>query len=149
MNNPVAPDNKPRWMYRFDNYKRAFSLLREAIESMEVRDLTQLEKEGVIQRFEYTWELAWKVIKDYLEHEGVVLDKITPASVLRAALEAKIITQGEVWMQALDARNKMAHVYNLTKFEETIADIQSHYLAVLDDLYMYMLENAIQEWKGK
>lgn len=131
---------KPRWVYRFDNYKRAFLLLREAIEIMEQRELTQLEKEGVIQRFEYTWELAWKLIKDYLESEGVVLAKITPASVIRTAFEAKVIDQGELWMKALDARNKMSHVYNLKKFEEVIADIQAHYLALLDSLYFSMLE---------
>lgn len=138
-------DEKPRWIYRFDNYKRAFVLLREAIETMEERELTQLEKEGIIQRFEYTWELAWKVIKDYLEHEGVTLDKITPASVIRAAFTAKIIKDGEMWMQALDARNKMSHVYNLKKFEEVIEEIRKSYLALFDDLHFSMMENILNE----
>ncbi len=140
-------EEKPRWIYRFDNYKRAFTLLREAIETMEERELTQLEKEGLIQRFEYTWELAWKVLKDYLNHEGLVLDKITPASVIKAAFEAKIISNGDVWMNALDARNKMSHTYNLKKFEEVIADIRSDYLNILDDLYMSMMENILEENK--
>ena len=144
MDNPKLDADKPRWIYRFDNYKRAFGLLREAIETLETRELTQLEKEGVIQRFEYTWELAWKTIKDYLEHEGVVLDKTTPATVIRAAFEANIITQGERWMQALDARNKMSHTYNLTKFEKTIQDIQTSYLALFDNLHLSMMENAIK-----
>ncbi len=137
-------DDKPRWLYRFDNYKRAFSLLREAIEITQTRELTQLEKEGVIQRFEYTWELAWKVIKDYLEHEGLVLDKITPASVIRTAFEAKIITHGERWMQALDARNKMSHTYNLKKFEETIQEIRTSYLALFDDLHLFMMKSSLE-----
>jgi nucleotidyltransferase substrate binding protein (TIGR01987 family) len=137
--------NKPRWVYRFDNYKRAFNLLREAIETMEKRELTQLEKEGVIQRFEYTWELAWKVLRDYMEHEGIVLEKITPASIIKAAFEAKIITNGELWMQALDARNKMSHQYNLKKFEEVIKEIQLNYLALLDELHMTMLESSLEQ----
>lgn len=132
---------KPRWMYRFDNYKRAFVLLREAMEIMQERELTQLEKEGVIQRFEYTWELAWKLLKDCLDAEGVVLERITPAAVLRAAFEAKIISNGEGWMKALDARNKMSHTYNLKKFEEVIKDIQQHYINLFDDLHFKMLEN--------
>lgn len=136
-------EEKPRWIYRFDNYKRAFSLLREAIESLEKRDLTQLEKEGIIQRFEYTWELAWKVMKDYLESEGVVLDKVTPASVIRAAFSAKIISNGDSWMKALDARNKMSHVYNIKKFEEVIEDIRKEYLALFDDLHFSMMENIV------
>ena len=134
---------KPRWLYRFDNYQRAFGLLREAMETIETRPLTQLEKEGVIQRFEYTWELAWKMIKDYLEHEGVVLDKVTPASVLRAAFEAKVITAGDVWMLALDARNKMAHTYNLKQFEEVIEEIRRSYFTLFDNLHLSMLENAV------
>lgn len=143
--NQEMKNNKPRWVYRFDNYKRAFNLLREAIETMEKRELTQLEKEGVIQRFEYTWELAWKVLRDYMEHEGVILEKITPASIIKAAFEAKIITNGELWMQALDARNKMSHQYNLKKFEEVIKEIQLNYLALLDELHMKMLKNSLEQ----
>ena len=136
---------KPRWLYRFDNYKRAFMLLREAIEIMDTRELSQLEKEGVIQRFEYTRELAWKVIKDYLEYEGFVLDKITPASVLKAAFEARVIDDGDIWMDALDARNKMAHVYSSKQFEKIIAEIQTRYLGIFDDLHLAMMENALTD----
>lgn len=136
--------DKARWVYRFDNYKRAFLLLRDAMETMQKRELTQLEKEGVIQRFEYTWELSWKVMKDYMESEGIVLEKITPAAVIRAAFEAKIISDGEGWMKALDARNKMSHTYDLKKFEEIIRDIQSSYLHLLDKLYLTLLENVIK-----
>jgi nucleotidyltransferase substrate binding protein (TIGR01987 family) len=143
MADPPKPA-KPRWLYRFDNYKRAFGLLREAMELIETRPLTQLETEGVIQRFEYTWELAWKLIKDYLEHEGVVLDKITPASVIRAAFEAKIIAKGDVWMLALDARNKMAHSYNFKQFEEVIERIRVSYFNLFDDLHLSMMENALK-----
>ncbi len=133
-----TPD-KPRWLYRFDNYKRAFLLLREAIAIMQTRDLTQLEKEGIIQRFEYTWELAWKVLKDYLEYTGIVLDTVTPASVIKAAFAAKLIETGDVWMQALDARNKMAHTYDLKTFEQIIADIRASYLSLFDELHLTLL----------
>ena len=144
MNKQSNPE-KPRWIYRFDNYKCAFSLLREAIETMEARELTQLEKEGVIQRFEYTWELAWQVLKDFLNHEGLILDKITPASVIRAAFEAKIITRGELWMRALDARNKMSHVYDGKKLEAVIQEIRDHCLGIFDDMHLSMLENALYD----
>jgi nucleotidyltransferase substrate binding protein (TIGR01987 family) len=115
---------------------------------METRELSQLEKEGVIQRFEYTWELAWKVLKDYLEHEGLALDRITPTSVIRAAFEAKVITNGEQWMKALDARNKMSHVYNIKKFEETIQAIRDSYLSLFDDLNLSMMENSLNYQNG-
>lgn len=137
MNTPPAK-NPPRWVYRFDNYKRAFLLLQTGIETMQKRALTELEKEGLIQRFEYTWELAWKVLKDYLNSEGIVLDKITPAAVIRAAFDAKIIRNGDMWMQALDARNKMAHTYDLETFESAIQDIQSQYLTLFESLYLFL-----------
>jgi nucleotidyltransferase substrate binding protein (TIGR01987 family) len=136
---------KPRWIYRFDNYKRAFLLLRESIEIMQARELTQLEKEGIIQRFEYTWELAWKLLKDYLESSGVVLETITPAAAIKAAFAAKLIDAGDVWMNALDARNKMSHTYDIKVFEKVIDDIRQHYLNLFDALHLSMLEKAIKE----
>ena len=126
---------RPRWQYRFDNYKRAFTLLREAIEYHQERELTDLEKEGTIQRFEYTWELAWKTLKDYLEDQGVVLEKITPKAVIVASVEAKIISNQEIWMQALDDRNKMSHVYSTVVFEKVISNIAAGYLSLFDQLY--------------
>lgn len=114
----MTTPEKPRWLYRLENYGRAFSLLREAMEIMDSRPLTQLEKEGVIQRFEFTWELAWKLLKDYLEASGVALETITPAAVIRAGFAAKIIQEGDIWMQALDARNKMSHTYNFKNLRE-------------------------------
>ena len=134
-------DPTPRWLYRFDNYRRAFTLLREAI--VQDRPLNQLEKEGVIQRFKYTVELAWKCLKDYLESENVVLEQITPRAVIRPAFEAGIIKQGEAWQNALDARNRMSHTYDFNTFERVIADIRTSYLAAFEELYLFLLEKRI------
>lgn len=133
-------DSTPRWRYRFSNYKRAFSLLREAIEAMSESELSQLEKEGTIQRFEYTMELAWKVMKDYLENEGVIFKQITPRCVIRKAFETNLTEHGRVWMEALDARNKMSHTYDFQKFEEVIEKIRSRFLPVMEDFYLVLLE---------
>ena len=103
-----------------------------------------MKEEGTIQRFEYTWELAWKTLKDYLENEGVVLEKITPKAVLIASVEAKIIHQPEIWMQALDDRNKMSHIYNIVTFEQTISNIAESYLALFDQLYEKLLAESIE-----
>ena len=134
-------DSTPRWYYRFDNYQRSFNLLREAIE--QESPLTQLEKEGVIQRFEYTMELAWKTLKDYLESEGVVFDQITPRAVIRRVFEAGIIKQGGIWQNALDARNRMSHTYNFDIFEQVIADIHTSYLAAFGELHEFLLARRI------
>lgn len=130
-------DSTPRWHYRFENYRRAFLLLREALG--QDRALTQLEKEGVIQRFEYTVELAWKTLNDYLESENVVLEQITPRTVIRRAFEAGIIKRGEAWQNALDARNRMSHTYDLAAFERVIGDIRLSYMEAFGELYEFML----------
>lgn len=137
----------PRWHYRFRNYSRALSLLREAIEEMKEAKRTggtfsDLEMEGTIQRFEYTWELAWNVLKDYLQYEGVTLSEITPKTVIRAAFRANVIADGETWMQALDARNKMSHTYDFEKFEEVIEQVRKDYLPAFEDMHIYLLERV-------
>ena len=139
---PAAGD-LPRWRYRFNNYKRAFSLLREAIETASERPLNQLEKEGVIQRFEYSLELAWKTMKDYLESENVVFDQATPRNTIRKAFETGLIKDGQAWMDALDARNKMSHVYDFKEFEAVIADIQRQYLSLMGELLEFFLRKAV------
>ncbi len=136
---------QPRWIYRFDNYKRGFLLLRQAIEIKEQRDLSQLEQEGVIQRFEYVWELAWKTLKDYLEYQGIILPSITPSATIKAGFAANIIKNGDDWMKMQVSRNKMAHAhtYNLKKFIETIDKIEQSYLGLFQDLYDDLLEAEI------
>ncbi len=135
-------DDTPRWRYRFSNYARAFVLLREAVEGMDDAPLSQLEKEGLIQWFEYTMELAWNVARDYLEHEGVVFDQVTPRAVLRRAFEANLIADGQVWMDALDTRNRMSHTCSFASFEEAIEEIRSRYLAAMEELYSLLLKRT-------
>ena len=133
-------EEKPRWQYRFDNFKRAYFLLQEAADSNRDGELEQLAKEGMVQRFEYCMELAWKTVKDYLESQGVVFGQITPRAVLKDAIAAKLLTDGEGWMQALDARNKMSHTYNFRTFDAVIEDIQDRYLACFGELYETLSE---------
>ena len=137
----------PRWKYRFRNYSRALTLLREAIDAIREAEIdktqmTQLEKEGTIQRFEYTVELAWNVLKDYLESQGVVFLEVTPRTVLRQAFEANVIANGDTWMDALDARNKMSHTYDFREFEKVIQQVRKSYLPVMDDLHSYLLDKT-------
>jgi len=127
-------DTTPRWIYRFRHFTRARALLQEGAEAMAVRALSPLEKEGVVQRFEYTWELAWKLLKDYLEASGVVFETITPAVVLRAAVAARLIENGEVWMRSLDARNRMAHTYDAAALDQTVGEIARDYAPAMTAL---------------
>ena len=123
-----------RWHYRFRNFSRAYILLSDAVEPG-VAELNELEREGAIQRFRYTFQLAWLTLKDRLEYGGVILAEVTPRSVIREAYAARLIDAAEVWTDMLVARNLMAHTYDFAKFEAVIANISSRYLAVLGELY--------------
>jgi nucleotidyltransferase substrate binding protein (TIGR01987 family) len=139
---PQTADDKPRWVYRFDNYIRALALLREAVEAMQARQLSDLEKHGLIQRFEFTCELAWKLLKDYLEHTAVRLETVTPAAVIKEAYAARLIENGDLWMQCLTARNRASHIYDLKTFEKILADIGHDYLPLFDALQRKLLPST-------
>jgi nucleotidyltransferase substrate binding protein (TIGR01987 family) len=128
-------NEKPRWQYRFDHFKRAYFLLQESMDQKKERGLNQLEKEGVIQRFEYCIELAWKTLKDYLEYQHVQLEQITPRFVIKEAFTSKLIPQADLWMEALDVRNQMSHVYDFQEFEKAIQQIEAKYLDCFSELY--------------
>jgi len=130
-----------RWQQRFSNFQRAFLLLREAIES-DLSSFSQLEKEGIIQRFEYTFELAWKVLKDKMEFDGIILDQISPKSVVRQAFQSKYINDADTWLKMIGDRNLMSHTYDFSKFEQVIQSIKTHYLPLLDDWYFVLLEEV-------
>ena len=132
-----------RWQYRFRNFSRAFTLLCEALEG-EVEALSQLEREGVIQRFEYTFELAWNLLKDRLEYDGIVLPTVTPRHVIRQAFQARLIQDGDVWIDMLTDRNLMSHTYDFAKFEVVIRKIQRQYLAILGELYERLSLEALE-----
>ena len=127
-----------RWQYRFSNFSRAYSLLREALEDG-VEPLNQLELEGVIQRFEFTFELSWNLLKDRLEYDGLVIATITPRNVIREAYSAKLIEDCETWIDMLTDRNLMSHTYDFERFKAVVENIHSRYLTILNNLYQRLL----------
>lgn len=135
----------PRWAYRYRNFSRGLSLLREAIALKQERPLSDLEKEGAAQRFDYTWELAWKTLKDVLEADGVHLATITPAATLKAAFAAGLIADADGWLAALDARNKLAHVYSAAAFSDITDAIEARFLALFETLQDRLLGRLVDE----
>jgi nucleotidyltransferase substrate binding protein (TIGR01987 family) len=126
-----------RWKQRYENFEKAFLLLKEVIE-MDLNQLSQLEKEGIIQRFEYTFELAWKVLKDKMEDDGIIMETISPKYVVKKAFETKYIHDVETWLLMIGDRNLMSHTYNFSKFEEIILSIKKNYITILNDLYKFL-----------
>ena len=134
----VNPD--VRWKQRFENYEKAFRLLREALAHID--HLSDLEKEGTVQRFEFTVELAWKTLKDYLEHTGIVLDQITPKNVIKQAFAAKIISDGQLWIDILDCRNRLSHTYDEAAFDKAVREIAKRFLRAFEELYEFFKKRS-------
>lgn len=127
-------DPDVRWHQRFQNFERALSLLEEALQHGPAA-LSQLEKEGTVQRFEYTLELAWKTLKDYLEASGLVLTTVTPRQVIKDGFAAKLLVDGQVWIDMIDHRNLLSHTYDPVNFEAAVDAIHGRYLAALRQLH--------------
>ena len=132
-----------RWKQRFQNFDKAYRLLREALEQGP-SVLSLLEKEGVIQRFEYSFELAWKMIKDFLEDSGLIISPITPRQVLKDAFAAKVLADGQVWIDMLDHRNLLSHTYDSTTFEEAVDAIAARYLPAMQKLHQFFTGKSVE-----
>ncbi len=131
-----------RWHQRFQNFDRAVVLLREPIER-NVETLSALEKEGTIQRFEFALELAWKTLKDFLEHEGAVIQPITPRNVVKDAFAARILPDGQVWIDMLDHRNLLARSYDQATFDRAIVAIRDRYFPAIEALHDWFLDRRL------
>jgi len=116
-----------RWVRRFNNFVKAFAQLQEAVELSRQRELSKLEQQGLIQAFEYTHELAWKTLKDFLEARGVQ-NIYGSRDTTREAFKAGLIDNGEVWMEMIQSRNLTSHTYN----EETASVVFS---AIVDTYF--------------
>jgi nucleotidyltransferase substrate binding protein (TIGR01987 family) len=101
-----------RWRQRFSNLSRAFALYDEGASA---ETLNRLEKEGLIQRFEYTFELSWKTMKDYLEARGI--SAAYPRDTIKESFAHGLIEDGETWMEMLERRNLLSHTYDEKSFQ--------------------------------
>ena len=126
-----------RWKQRFSNYNKAVMQLTEFIEKGE---LNKFEVQGLIQCFEYTFELAWKTMKDYLEQEGYEVK--SPRSAIQTAFQIQLITDGHVWIDALNKRNLMAHTYNEDVANEAELLITEKYYPVIKELLSKLREEV-------
>lgn len=118
-----------RWKQRFSNYKKATTQLTEFIKKGE---LNKFEVQGLIQCFEYTFELAWKTMKDYLELEGFEVK--SPRGTIQTAFQIQLITDGHIWIDALNKRNLMAHTYDEEVAKEAEELIKLKYYPAIKEL---------------
>ena len=126
-----------RWLQRFENYQKALLRLQQGVDLVQQRSLSDLEQQGLIQVFEFTHELAWNLLKDFLTWQGV--SGITGSrDATRAAFKVGLIESGEVWMAMIKSRNLSSHTYREDVANEIAEKITSQYFQVFRELEVVM-----------
>ncbi|MEH6448239.1 MAG: nucleotidyltransferase substrate binding protein [Oleispira sp.] len=115
-----------RWLQRFSNYQQALASLSSAVQLTEQRALSDLEQQGLIQAFEFTHELAWNCLKDYLQYQGEQ-NLMGSRDATRKAFSVGLITSGEVWMDMIASRNRTSHTYNQETAKQIAGAIVNQY----------------------
>lgn len=116
-----------RWKQRFYNFKRAFVRLAGAAALAKQRPLSELEEQGLVQAFEFTHELAWNTLKDYLEAQGFT-NIVGSKGATREAFKNGLIENGETWMEMIKHRNETSHTYNEAVAAAIVEAIRMRYV---------------------
>lgn len=122
-----------RWIQRFKHFTKALLQLEQAVELSRTRALSDLEKQGLIQAFEYTHELAWKTLKDFLEDKGVY-NLYGSRDSTREAFKRGLIDDGEVWMDMIKSRNLSLQTYNQEIADAIAGRIVERYVTAFQQL---------------
>ena len=124
-----------RWKQRFNNFEKSLKFLKDAVSRSELSDL---EKAGVIQTYEFTFELAWETVKDYLEEKGISAK--FPRDTIKEGFRYEILEDGDLWIDMLEKRNLMSHAYDEAKAEIAYKLIINEYFKMLEQLYNKLKE---------
>ncbi|WP_322822525.1 nucleotidyltransferase substrate binding protein [Chloroflexus sp.] len=122
-----------RWIQRFKHFTKALLQLEQAVELSRTRALSDLEKQGLIQAFEYTHELAWKTLKDFLEDKGVY-NLYGSRDSTREAFKRGLIDDGKVWMDMIKSRNLSSYTYNQEIADAIAGRIVERYVTAFQQL---------------
>jgi len=132
-----------RWIQRLNHFNKALSQLKEAVELAGRRPLSKLEEQGLIQAFEYTHELAWNTLKDFLESRGAG-NLYGSKDTTREAFKRELVENGEAWMDMIKSRNLTSHTYDETIASQIVSAILNSYHAEFEALRL-KLDDLKQE----
>ncbi|MEN9908901.1 MAG: hypothetical protein RLZZ540_2050 [Bacteroidota bacterium] len=121
-----------RWKQRFEHFVNAFKQLKNAKQLKEERDFTELELQGVIQAFEVSQELSWKVMKDFLEEQGKT-DLFGSKNAVKEAFNVGLISKGDIWLDMIKSRNLTSHIYDEKEVLVILEIILNDYFSVFID----------------
>lgn len=122
-----AQGDDVRWKQRFHNYQRALATLRRGLDTQKERELSELERAGLIQSFAFTQELSWKVLKDFIEYSGGGERIFGSRDAIRQAFNRGLISDGETWMDMIRARNLSSHTYEEADSVRLARDITNRF----------------------
>lgn len=123
-----------RWKQRFANFEKAYRSFQDALGRDTAHD--DVLRAGLVQNFEFLFELAWKTLKDKLEAGGI--EKTLPRDVIQESFGAKFIRDGRLWLKMLDTRNALSHTYDEAMSAQAAQMIREKYAAALQELYEYL-----------
>jgi len=121
-----------RWKQRFENFEKAFFFFQSVVKQ---DTYTPIEIAGLVQSFEFTFELGWKTIKDYLYEQG--LETQYPRQTIKEAFKTSIISDGHAWMEMLEKRNELSHTYNSDLAQLAVEKIVHQYYPAIEQVYNF------------
>ena len=124
-----------RWKQRFENFDKSYKLLKK-YSNQEIT--TELERAGIIQFFEMTFELAWKTLKDYLEYLGISLNTGSPREVLKESYSHNLIENGDIWINMMLSRNSLSHLYDEEESRKIYYEIKNKYIFEIEKLVKFI-----------
>jgi nucleotidyltransferase substrate binding protein (TIGR01987 family) len=131
-------DQDIRWKQRFENLEKALSRLEEALKGVAQAPQNHLYQIALIGTFQFTFELSWKTMKDYLIYNGVQVS--LPREVIKQAFHHQLVKDGQVWIDMLEHRNLMAHVYQEQAALQAVDYISTRYAPAIQQLYKDLLK---------
>jgi len=132
----ITPDSDIRWQQRFINFNKVFSQLDRF---MQEKSLNEMEEQGLIKAFEYTYELSWKTLQDLLKDKGYT-NVVGPKPVIEQSFQDGYIVDGKGWMRMHVSRNLTSHTYDEETAEEIIKSIRTEYFDLLKNLQTRLQE---------
>lgn len=122
---------KERMLQRKEELKNAVNRLQEALNEENTNDIVI---DGVLHRFEFSFELAWKTMKDYLEYMGILEKTGSPREVIKSAFQYQLIQNGEDWIEMMLSRNALSHIYDEEESRKIYYKVKEKYAKLLEDL---------------
>ncbi|MGZ3805324.1 MAG: nucleotidyltransferase substrate binding protein [Pseudobdellovibrionaceae bacterium] len=127
-----------QWQQRLATYSKVLAQLKDGVQLFRQRPLSPIEQQGLIKAFEFTYELAWNVMKDFLEYQGIT-NIIGSRDAFREAFQKNLVKDGDMWMEMIKSRNQTSHVYHEGVAKEIVEKIANNYLSLFIDFEIKIL----------